>query len=196
MPRTRMSCLQLQLITRRPNCYNTRPQVIEKPGMDGRPLYSLDNPLTQEGVSDLIDRTVDRLLEVDSPSLETMKMQVAFDSSYIAEEEDLVHYYQRRTTRLREMQRAIATMRPKDGTDFDALTALHRQVCLLYVCNTTNRAGYSVLACHLHHLELFLRRRLVVTPTSKFALPPCSHCRRVLLIIDWLSPVATARYTK
>lgn len=103
-------------------------QVIEKPGLNGQPLYRLDHPLTQEGVSDLIERSVDRLLEVDSPSLETMKMQVAFDSSYISEEEDLVTFYQRRNTRLREMQRTIATMRPKDGADFDALTALHRQV--------------------------------------------------------------------
>lgn len=79
-------------------------------------------------MNDLIDRSVDRLLEVDSPSLETMKMQVAFDSSYIAEEEGLANSYQRRNTRLREMQRTIATMRPKDGADFDALTALHRQV--------------------------------------------------------------------
>lgn len=103
-------------------------QVIQKPGFNGQNLFSLDSPLTQEGVSDLVDRSVDRLLEVDSPSLETMKMQVAVDSSYITEEDDLIKSYQRRNTRLREMQRAIATMRPKDGADFDALTALHRQV--------------------------------------------------------------------
>ncbi|CAM9453407.1 unnamed protein product, partial [Hapterophycus canaliculatus] len=102
--------------------------VIQKPGLDGHVLFNLDSPLTQEGVNDLIDRSVDRLLEVDSPSLETMKMQVAVDSSYIAEEEDLVNYYQRRNARLKEMQRTIATMRPKDGADFDALTALHRQI--------------------------------------------------------------------
>lgn len=105
--------------------------MIQKPrllGLDGQELFSLDSPLTQEGVSDLVDRSVDRLLEVDSPSLETMKMQVAVDSSYITEEDDLIKFYQRRNTRLREMQRAIAIMRPKDGADFDALTALHRQV--------------------------------------------------------------------
>lgn len=103
-------------------------QVIEKPGQSGQPLYSLDQPLTPEALNDLVDRSVDRLLEIDSPSLETIKMQVAFDSSYITEEEDLITFYQRRSTRLREMQRTIATMRPKDGADFDALTALHRQV--------------------------------------------------------------------
>lgn len=102
--------------------------MIQKPGLNGQALFSLDSPLTQEGVSDILDRSVDRLLEVDSPSLETMKMQVAVDSSYIAEEEDLINSYQRRNARLREMQRTIAAMRPKDGADFDALTALHRQV--------------------------------------------------------------------
>lgn len=79
-------------------------------------------------MDDLIAETVDRLLEVDSPSLETIKMQVAFDSGYIAEEENLINFYQRRTTRLREIQRTISTMHPRDGADFDALTALHRQV--------------------------------------------------------------------
>ncbi|CAM9435030.1 unnamed protein product, partial [Scytosiphon promiscuus] len=102
--------------------------VIQKPGLDGRALFNVDSPLTEEGVNDLIDRSVDRLLEVDSPSLETMKMQVAVDSSYITEEEDLVNSSQRRNARLKEMQRTIATMRPKDGADFDALTALHRQI--------------------------------------------------------------------
>lgn len=108
--------------------YNTRIQVIENPGLNGQPMYNLDHPLTQEGVDDLIDRSVDRLLEVNSPSLETIKMQVAFDTSYITEEENLISFYQRRSTRLREMQRVISTMKPKGGADFDALTALHRQV--------------------------------------------------------------------
>ncbi|CAM9199753.1 unnamed protein product, partial [Discosporangium mesarthrocarpum] len=102
--------------------------VIEKSTVDGQPLFSLDKPLTQEAVNDLIDRSVDRLLETDSPSLETLKMQVAFDSSYITEEEDLESYYMRRNTRLREMQRTIVMMKARDGADFDALTALHRQI--------------------------------------------------------------------
>lgn len=108
-----------------------RPQIIERPQEEGNPLYSLDESLTQESIDDLVERTVDRLLEVDSPSLETIKMQVAFDSSYITEEEDLVNFYQRRNVRLRELQRTITTMRPKCGADFDALTALHRQVRVL-----------------------------------------------------------------
>lgn len=117
-------------------------QVIQKPGQDGQAIFSLDSPLTQEGVGDLLDRSVDRLLEVDSPSLETMKMQVAVDSSYIAEDEDLMNFYQRRNSRLREMQRTIATMRPKDGADFDALTALHRQVG----APSNADSGYATLA--------------------------------------------------
>lgn len=108
--------------------YTHDNQVIEKPGLSGRPLYNLDSPLTPEGMNDLVDRSVDRLLESDSPSLETIKMQVGFDSSYITEEENLINFYQRRTTRLKEMQRTITSMRPRDGADFDALTALHRQV--------------------------------------------------------------------
>lgn len=106
-------------------------QVVEKPESDGKLIRSLDQALTPEGIQDVVERTVDRLLQVDSASLETIKMQVAFDSSYIAEEESLEAHYQRRDTRMREMQRTIACMKPKpnDVADFDALTALHRQVC-------------------------------------------------------------------
>ncbi|CAM9135605.1 unnamed protein product [Ectocarpus sp. 8 AP-2014] len=120
--------------------------VIQKPGLNGQALFSLNSPLTQEGLSDLIDRSVDRLLEVDSPSLETMKMQVAVDSSYITEDEGLLNSHQRRSARLREMQRTIATMRPKDGADFDALTALHRQIFsyLLRHASDDSRLGRGV----------------------------------------------------
>ena len=54
-------------------------------------------------------------------------MQTAYNSSYITAESALVNYYERRNTRLKEIQRKIASMRPKDSADFDALTALHRQ---------------------------------------------------------------------
>ncbi|CAN0418586.1 unnamed protein product, partial [Ascophyllum nodosum] len=82
----------------------------------------------EKSPTDIVDRTIERLLEVDSPSLETIKMQTAFNSSYITAESALVNYYERRNTRLKEIQRKIASMRPKDSADFDALTALHRQM--------------------------------------------------------------------
>lgn len=103
-------------------------QVIEKPGLSGEPICRLDHEVTEVGVENLISRSVERLLEIDSPSLETIKMQVAFDSSYVEEEESLAFYYQRRHSRQKELQKAIVALRPKDSTDFDALTTVHRQV--------------------------------------------------------------------
>eukprot|EP00953_Heterococcus_sp_UTEX-ZZ885_P023177 12759-Heterococcus_DN1.PRE.1 len=92
------------------------------------PLFTLDAPLTADGINTLIDRSVDRLLEIDSPSLETMRMQVAFDMSYLQEEKELERRAARRISRLKEMQRAIVTLRPHDSSDFETLTALHRQI--------------------------------------------------------------------
>lgn len=103
-------------------------QVIEKPGLSREPMCRLDHEVTEVDVENLISRSVERLLEIDSPSLETIKMQVAFDSSYVEEEESLAFYYQRRHSRLKELQKAIVALRPKDSTDFDALTTIHRQV--------------------------------------------------------------------
>lgn len=111
-------------------------QIIEDTSRGGESSCRLEKRLTEDGVDDLIARSVERLLEFDSPSLETIKMQVAFDSSYVAEEMELMNHYERRRTHLKGMQRTVAGIRLKGGADFDALTALHRQVGI--GCNTRN----------------------------------------------------------
>lgn len=49
--------------------------------------FALEKELNDEDVNSVINLSVERLLEKDSPSLETIKMQVAFDSSHVMNEE-------------------------------------------------------------------------------------------------------------
>ncbi|KAG5182608.1 hypothetical protein JKP88DRAFT_257717 [Tribonema minus] len=97
-------------------------------GAHSMPLFSLDAPLSSEGINKLIDVSVARLLADDSPPMETLRMQVAFDTTYVREEKELEVKASRRAARLKELQRAIVQLKPRDGADFEALTTMHRQI--------------------------------------------------------------------
>jgi len=60
--------------------------------------------------------------------LETIKMQVAFDTAYVQNEEKIEKAKTIKDTQLKEMQRAIIEVRPKSGSDFESLSALYRQM--------------------------------------------------------------------
>lgn len=97
--------------------------------MESNPdMFSLDQELTTKDLNKLIALSIDRLCEKDSPSLETLKMQVGFDMCYVKFEEDLSSRTKTREDDLREMQRAIISVKPRSATDFETLTALYRQI--------------------------------------------------------------------
>lgn len=114
--------------------------------LDPKVTFTMDSPLTPEGINSLIDRCVERVLEEDSPSLETIRMQVNFDMGYAQGEKSLQARAGRRAARLKEMQRGIVTVRCQDGADFQALTALHRQIFnfLLRYAHETTEVDRSV----------------------------------------------------
>ena len=91
-------------------------------------LFSPEKELTSEGVDTLIRMSIARLCEKDAPSLETIKMQVAFDSTYVRFEEELDKSREAREEKKRELVRAILAVKPRGSTDFETLTALYRQI--------------------------------------------------------------------
>mmetsp|Transcript_38761 Transcript_38761/g.51075 ORF Transcript_38761/g.51075 Transcript_38761/m.51075 type:complete len:685 (-) Transcript_38761:228-2282(-) len=101
-------------------------QVADEKG--GKPVFSLDRQLVGDDINELINRCIERLLEQDSPSLETVKMQVAFDSSYLQQEEKTTKKKQQRQNHNRELQRGIVMVRPQNANDYDTLTTLYRQI--------------------------------------------------------------------
>ncbi|CAM9608786.1 unnamed protein product, partial [Heterosigma akashiwo] len=95
---------------------------------DGRPAFSLDKKLSGDDINELINRCIERLMEQDSPSLETIKMQVSFDSSYLQEDEKISKKKQTRKNQNRELERGIVVVRPQNANDYDTLTSLYRQI--------------------------------------------------------------------
>ena len=115
--------------------------------LEGNPAeFQLDAELTDSDVSKLVAFSVERLLERDSPSLETIKMQVGFDCSYVATEEALMTGRKTKADAAREMQRAIGNVQPKGGSDFDALTGLYRQIFAYLLAHYDNEAAQAAQA--------------------------------------------------
>ena len=91
-------------------------------------LFSPEKELSSEGVETLVRMGIARACTKDDPALETIKMQVTFDSTYVRFEEELEQSRDARATKTRDLVRSICGVRPKGGTDFETLTALYRQI--------------------------------------------------------------------
>jgi hypothetical protein len=90
--------------------------------------FRMDKDMTDADIRDLVRMCVQRILQKDSPSLETIKMQVGFDTAYVQNEERLEKARTTKENQLKEMKRAICEVKPKSGSDFESLTALYRQI--------------------------------------------------------------------
>jgi hypothetical protein len=103
-------------------------------------LFPLDKELNESDVQDLVRMAVERLLAVDSPSLETIKMQVAFDTSKLDEVDALDATRGNRDDVEKLMLDEICEIRLKATHDVSALTALYRRIFNFLVL----RAGLEV----------------------------------------------------
>jgi len=107
-------------------------------------LFPPETELSAEGVETLIRMTIARLCEKDEPALETIKMQVTFDSVYVKFEEDLEAAKAEREETTKEHIRAILAVKPRGSTDFETLTSLRapaRKSCPKVVVDAPRRAS-------------------------------------------------------
>ncbi|KAJ1621444.1 hypothetical protein T492DRAFT_601498 [Pavlovales sp. CCMP2436] len=104
-------------------------------------LFPLDKELNESDVQDLVRMAVERLLTVDSASLETIKMQVAFDTAKLDEAEALDAMRAAREQRERMLLQDIIEARLKGGNDVEALTALYRRIFNFLVLRAGLEAG-------------------------------------------------------
>ena len=91
-------------------------------------LFSPEKELSNEGIETLVRMGIARCCQKDDPALETIKMQVTFDSTYVRYEEELAQSNEARASKTKDLIRSIIAVRPKGGTDFETLTALYRQI--------------------------------------------------------------------
>lgn len=90
--------------------------------------FALDQALTPEQVKDVIIRSVERLLERDSPSLETMKMQIEYDTSFHKFDHDAHKLLRVRNKMIASHKMAIVEVEMDESNDFEALTTLYRKI--------------------------------------------------------------------
>ncbi|XP_067882747.1 cilia- and flagella-associated protein 206 [Heterodontus francisci] len=93
--------------------------------LDPRYEFNVDRTLTKTDVRKLISTCVDRLLETQRPSLDTIKMQVYFDMNYTSRAEFLTEHRCVLESRLAPVCREITDCRSKTR---DELECLYRKI--------------------------------------------------------------------
>lgn len=90
--------------------------------------FAPDAELRRSDLESLISLCIDRLCENDSPAMETIKMQVGFDSIYVSFEQELTLNRRAREYEKQELIRGILTIRPTSSSDYETLSTLYHQI--------------------------------------------------------------------
>mmetsp|Transcript_15434 Transcript_15434/g.23290 ORF Transcript_15434/g.23290 Transcript_15434/m.23290 type:complete len:740 (-) Transcript_15434:175-2394(-) len=90
--------------------------------------FALDRALTSEAKDEVIIQSIEKLLEKDSPQLETMKMQVDFDCSFLEEDAEFQKTIRLHKKVVSTARANIAELEMQDANDFEALTTLYRKI--------------------------------------------------------------------
>lgn len=90
--------------------------------------FSLDNPVTPSRREEVIIQSIERLLERDNPALETMKMQVDYDTSFLKEDVNAQKILRVRNKMIATHKMGIVEVVMEDAHDFEALTSLYRKI--------------------------------------------------------------------
>ena len=94
---------------------------------DGR-RFMLDRPVTSSDLSDVVERSIQRLLQQNDPGVETIKMQVAFNSSLHIEDGALDEGERSRAVKLQDLSRRIVGVASRSGEDHGSLSALYKEI--------------------------------------------------------------------
>ncbi|XP_069743475.1 cilia- and flagella-associated protein 206 isoform X2 [Narcine bancroftii] len=89
--------------------------------LDPRYEFNVDRRLTKTDVHKLIMVCVDRLLETERPSLDTIKMQIYFDMNYTSREEFLAEHRSVLESRLAPVRREVTDCRARTREELECL---------------------------------------------------------------------------
>ena len=90
--------------------------------------FSLDNPVTPSRREEVIVKSIESLLERDNPALETMKMQVDYDTAFLKEDVNAQRILRMRNKMIATHKMGIVEVVMEDAHDFEALTSLYRKI--------------------------------------------------------------------
>eukprot|EP00586_Coscinodiscus_wailesii_P010668 CAMPEP_0172508868 /NCGR_PEP_ID=MMETSP1066-20121228/215599_1 /TAXON_ID=671091 /ORGANISM="Coscinodiscus wailesii, Strain CCMP2513" /LENGTH=239 /DNA_ID=CAMNT_0013287075 /DNA_START=92 /DNA_END=808 /DNA_ORIENTATION=- len=108
------------------------------------PLFALDNPnsLTEDDVLSIINQSVHLITQKNSPSIETIKMQVQFTTSRLKNEKWRRDKEENIVKERRHLVMGIVNTVPRGQTtaDYEFLTRLHRDI-FSYIMKTADCGG-------------------------------------------------------
>jgi len=90
--------------------------------------FYLENAMNETEAQNLVDMTIKRLQEVNQPSLNTIKLQIGYDSAYVKQE---VARQQNITNLSHDSNRLIdeiVSFEPRSGNDFEGITLLYKKI--------------------------------------------------------------------
>lgn len=90
--------------------------------------FALDRKITPELLDQVILQSIEKLLEKDNPALETMKMQVDYDSSFLSEDSNARKAIRLRYKLLVGHKQAVVDVEMEDVNDFESLTTCYRKI--------------------------------------------------------------------
>lgn len=90
--------------------------------------FALDQRLTSSAKDEVVIQSIEKLLEKDSPQLETMKMQVDFDSTFWNEDNEFQKVIKLRNKILSTHKIGIIELEMANASDFETLTLLYRKI--------------------------------------------------------------------
>jgi len=96
--------------------------------LDRPERFTPDKPLDEEDVKALIDICVDRLKQQDSPDLETVRLQVAYDTAYFTECNNIDKASTARAKQCDDILSDIVKLQTRGDSDFEGLTELYRRI--------------------------------------------------------------------
>lgn len=91
-------------------------------------MFALDRKMTAANTEEIVLQAIERLIERDNPSLETMKMQVDYDTSFIKHDSDSQKALRVRNKMIANHKMTIVEVIMEDANDFEALTVLYRKI--------------------------------------------------------------------
>lgn len=90
--------------------------------------FALDKSTDVDSRNQIVMKSIEKLLERDNPSLETIKMQVDFDASFLKENTASTAAIRARNKVVATHKKTIAEFQLEDGADFESLTTIYRMI--------------------------------------------------------------------
>lgn len=96
--------------------------------LDRPERFTPDKPLNEEDIKALIEICVERLGQTDSPDLQTVRLQVAYDTQYFTECSNVEKANLARQKQSEDILSDIVKLRTRGDSDFEGLTELYRRI--------------------------------------------------------------------